>query len=161
MTEALIDVRAHEAPAEDTWHSGGQAVVIVCRHRCTCELSFYRCHSTTPSASPTSWTSSAPDGRSKRTSKAPRATPDLDQGQVTCCNSWMRWSLIGLPAAAVLAVAHSRGCSREFGAADAELFPAGLQELLAIRRVVVIPAPRRDLEHVLFWCAWRRHHQHK
>ncbi|MEU8523310.1 hypothetical protein [Streptomyces sp. NPDC048577] len=29
----------------------------------------------------------------------------LDQGQVTCWNSWMRWSLFSLIAAAVLALA--------------------------------------------------------
>ncbi|WP_258382861.1 IS701 family transposase [Streptomyces sp. NTH33] len=43
---ALIDVRADDAPAEDT--DGGQALVVVRRHRYTREVSFYRCHSTTP-----------------------------------------------------------------------------------------------------------------
>jgi len=71
----------------------------------------------------------------------------------------MRWSLISLLAAAALAVTHAR--SREFDAADAELVPASPHELLTVLRVTVFPAPHRDLEHVLFWSVWHRHHQHK
>nr|WP_181446876.1 hypothetical protein [Streptomyces sp. NTH33] len=74
----------------------------------------------------------------------------------------MRWSLISLLAAAVLAVTHARSRTTDgLDAADAELVPASPRELLAVLRVTVIPAPRRDLEHVLFWSAWRRHHQYE
>ncbi|MFF3878368.1 hypothetical protein [Streptomyces sp. NPDC001978] len=32
---------------------------------------------------------------------------------------------------------------------------------LAVLRATVIPIPRRDLDHVLHWSAWRRRHQHR
>ncbi|MFF1651510.1 hypothetical protein [Streptomyces sp. NPDC058240] len=28
-------------------------------------------------------------------------------------------------------------------------------------RLLVLPPPRRDAEHVLHWSSWRRHHQHR
>ncbi|MET7297282.1 hypothetical protein ABZS79_35250 [Streptomyces griseoloalbus] len=41
----------------------------------------------------------------------------LNQGQVTCRNSWMRWSLISLMAAAVLAITRSRTAAPAVGIA--------------------------------------------
>ncbi|MER7694836.1 hypothetical protein [Streptomyces sp. NPDC097610] len=86
----------------------------------------------------------------------------LDQGQVTSWISWMRWSLISLLAAAVLTITHAHHRSRTADDSRcSELVPASGRELLAILRVTAIPAPRRDLDHVLSWSAWRRHHQHQ
>ncbi|MFJ5725628.1 hypothetical protein [Streptomyces sp. NPDC093149] len=70
----------------------------------------------------------------------------------------MRWSLISLLAAAVLAVTRSLTAAP---AADIALIPASPRELLAVLRVTALPAPRRDLGRVLHWSAWRRHHQHQ
>ncbi|WP_318215139.1 hypothetical protein [Streptomyces sp. SCL15-6] len=83
----------------------------------------------------------------------------LDEGQVTSWISWMRWSLISLLAAAVLTVTHAR--SNTTDDSNLELAPASPRELLTILRVTAVPAPRRDLQHVLTWSAWRRHHQHR
>ncbi|NUQ99483.1 MAG: hypothetical protein HOY79_23995 [Streptomyces sp.] len=45
-------------------------------------------------------------------------------------------------------------------AAGNDLVPASPRELPAVLRATVIPIPRRDLDHVLHWSAWRRH-QHR
>jgi hypothetical protein len=34
-------------------------------------------------------------------------------------------------------------------------------ELLRLLRDTVIPPPRRDRAHRLYWSAWRRHHQYR
>ncbi|MFD9286668.1 hypothetical protein ACFWD7_58125 [Streptomyces mirabilis] len=74
--------------------------------------------------------------------------------------SWMRWSLISLFAAAVLAVTHARTAD-EVAGHDLQLAPASGRELLAVLRITALPTPRRDLEHALHWSAWRRHHRHQ
>jgi hypothetical protein len=84
----------------------------------------------------------------------------LDHGQVTCWNSWMRWSLISLIAAALLAVALARTRSAHAPPAT-DLIPLTRPELLALLRAAVLRAPRRDLAHALRWSCWRRHHQHR
>jgi hypothetical protein len=100
-------------------------------------------------------------GKTEEDFQGAKGHAGLDQGQVTCWNSWMRWSLISLLAAAVLAVTHARSHTADGpDAADAELAPASPRELLAVLRVTVIPPPRRNLAHVLFRSAWR-HHQHQ
>jgi hypothetical protein len=43
---------------------------------------------------------------------------------------------------------------------DAGLIPITVPELLRLLRDVVIPPPRRDRAHRLYWSAWRRRHQH-
>ncbi|WP_181446914.1 hypothetical protein [Streptomyces sp. NTH33] len=70
----------------------------------------------------------------------------------------MRWSLISLMAAAVLAVTRAY---TTVPAAGIALVPASPRELLAVLRVTALPAPHRGLAHVLAWSAWRRHHQHQ
>ncbi|MEU8729748.1 hypothetical protein AB0C68_10310 [Streptomyces tendae] len=70
----------------------------------------------------------------------------------------MRWSLISLLAAAVLAVNRSRAAAP---AADIALIPASPLELLAVLRGTALPAPCRDLGHVLYWSVWHHHHQHQ
>ncbi|MFC5242502.1 hypothetical protein [Streptomyces atrovirens] len=42
-----------------------------------------------------------------------------------------------------------------------ELAPASCRELLVTLRITAPPTPRCDIEHVLHWSAWRRHHQHQ
>ncbi|MFE7042221.1 IS701 family transposase [Streptomyces atratus] len=153
---ALIEVRPDDTPTDG--EVGGHAFVVVRRHRYTRELSFYRCHSTTPVSLAdlvhiicTRW-------KIEEDFQGAKGLTGLDQGQVTCWNSWMRWSLISLLAAAVLAVTRSLTAAP---AADIALIPASPRELLAVLRVTALPAPRRDLGHVLHWSAWRRHHQHQ
>ncbi|MEU1694957.1 hypothetical protein ABZ590_26825 [Streptomyces hirsutus] len=83
----------------------------------------------------------------------------LDQGQVTCWNSWMRWSLFSLIAAAVLALTHT-ATTKAGPAGAARLIPLTCPGLLRHLRVLALPRPVRDRDHVLHWTAWRRRHQH-
>ncbi|MFD4971290.1 IS701 family transposase, partial [Streptomyces sp. NPDC058424] len=82
----------------------------------------------------------------------------LDEGQVTCWNSWMRWSLFSLIAAAVLAL--TAAATTSVGTAEpARLVPLTCPELVRLLRAFVLTPPVRDAEHVLHWMTWRRHHQ--
>ncbi|MFD8396755.1 IS701 family transposase, partial [Streptomyces sp. NPDC059680] len=149
---ALIEIRPDDTP---TGHDdSGHAFLAVRRHRYTRELSFYRCHSMTPVSLAdlvhvicTRW-------KIEECFHGAKSLAGLDQGQVTCWNSWMRWSLISLIAAAILAITRAR--TQTTDTADAELVPASTRELLAVLRVTALPAPRRDLDHILHWSAWRR-----
>jgi hypothetical protein len=72
----------------------------------------------------------------------------------------MRWSLISLIAAALLAVALAR--ARSAGPPPTTgLIPLTRPELLALLQAAVLRAPRRDLAHTLHWSRWRRRHQHR
>ncbi|MEU1598566.1 hypothetical protein ABZ468_38605 [Streptomyces sp. NPDC005708] len=137
----------------------GHARLVVRRHRYTRELSFFRCHSTTHISLAdlvhiicTRW-------KIEEDFQGAKGITGLDQGQVTCWNSWMRWSLISLMAAAVLTVTRTRTHTAD--AAGTDLLPASPRELLTVLRATAIPMPRRDLDHVLHWSAWRRRHQHR
>ena len=92
--------------------------------------------------------------------RAAKSLTGLDHGQVTCWNSWMRWSLISLIAAALLAVALARTRSASPPSATG-LIPLTRPELLALLQAAVLGAPRRDLAHILHWSRWRRRHQHR
>jgi hypothetical protein len=76
--------------------------------------------------------------------------------------SWHRWTAICLLAYIYLAVAvavqrqHDAGSDR-----DAGLVPVTVPELLRLLRDTVIPPPRRDRPHRLYWSTWRRRHQHR
>ncbi|MFJ9381971.1 hypothetical protein [Streptomyces sp. NPDC101455] len=71
----------------------------------------------------------------------------------------MRWTLISLLAAAVLAVTHARTTTAT--TTVSELVPASGRELLRLLRITALPRPRRDRDHLLHWSAWRRHHQYQ
>jgi SRSO17 transposase len=81
----------------------------------------------------------------------------LDQGQTTCWNSWMRWTLISM-LAAVLAVTRLRTTAPT---TRGRLVPVSARELLRLLQATVLPSPRRDRDHLLHWSAWRREHQHR
>jgi hypothetical protein len=70
----------------------------------------------------------------------------------------MRWSLISMLAAAVLTVTRARAAAQ---APSGQLAPASARELLRLLRATALHLPRRDLEHLLYWSAWRRQHQHQ
>ncbi|MEV1069968.1 IS701 family transposase, partial [Streptomyces sp. NPDC050263] len=73
-------------------------------------------------------------------------------------NSWMRWTFIGMLAAAVLTVTRLRTTAQ---ATRGRLVPASARELLRLLRATVLPSPRHDRDHLLHWSAWRREHQHR
>ncbi len=72
----------------------------------------------------------------------------------------MRWSLISLIAAALLAVALARTRSAH-SPPPTGLIPLTRPELLALLQAAALRAPRRDLAHTLHWSRWRRRHQHR
>ncbi|WP_406410795.1 hypothetical protein [Streptomyces sp. NBC_01614] len=95
--------------------------------------------------------------RTEETFQLTKGFTGLDQGQVTCWNSWMRWSLFSLFAAVVLALtaaAIHEGSERQPG-----LVPLTCPELIRLLRAIVLPPAARDRDHVLRWIAWRRRHQ--
>jgi SRSO17 transposase len=152
---ALIQVIPDDTP---TGEADGHAFLIVCRHRYTRQLSFYRCHSTTSVSLADLVDIICTRWKIEEDFQQTKDRTGLDQGQVTSWISWMRWSLISL-LAAVLTVTHGR--SHTTDDSNLELAPASPRELLTILRVTAVPAPRRDLQHVLTWSARRRHHQHR
>ncbi|MFF4139192.1 hypothetical protein ACFY1B_49220 [Streptomyces mirabilis] len=84
----------------------------------------------------------------------------LDKGQVTCWNSWHRWSVIALVAYAFLAVTTTLERAAQTGRndpAEAGLAPRSSHELLRLLRALILPSPRRDPKHLLWWSTWRRH----
>jgi SRSO17 transposase len=157
---ALIDVIADDTPADEA-AAAEHAYLVVRRHRYTRELSFYRCHSTTPVSLAGLVNIICTRWKIEEDFQSAKGTTGLDQGQVTCWNSWMRWSLISLMAVAVLTVTRARAHTADADAAGIDLVPASPRELLAVLRATVIPMPRRDLDHILHWSAWRRRHQHR
>ncbi|MEU6602374.1 hypothetical protein ABZ944_35320 [Streptomyces flaveolus] len=83
----------------------------------------------------------------------------LDEGQVTCWNSWMRWSLFSLIAAAAVLALTAAATTTVHPAGPPRLFPLTCPQLVRLLRAVVLGPPVRETEHVLHWMAWRRHHQ--
>jgi len=151
-----------EADPDDTppGHDPGHSVLLVRRHRYTGELSFYRCHCTAPAGLPDLVAVVCTRWRIEEDIRAAKSLTGLDHGQATCWNSWMRWSLISLIAAALLAVALARTRSADSPPAT-DLIPLTRPELLALLQAAVLRAPRRDLAHTLHWSRWRRRHQHR
>jgi SRSO17 transposase len=152
---AWFDVRADDTPEG---HPDGVSVLVARRHRYTGELSFFRC-----------WTSGDVTlaqlvdviccrWRIEETFQLGKTFTGLDEGQVTCWNSWMRWSLFSLIAAAVLAL--TAAATNSVGSVEpACLVPLTCPELVRLLRAFVLTPPVRDAEHFLHWMAWRRHHQ--
>uniref|UniRef100_UPI003D71F0BE IS701 family transposase n=1 Tax=Actinacidiphila sp. bgisy167 TaxID=3413797 RepID=UPI003D71F0BE len=154
---AMIDITGDDTP---TGQAPGHSVLLVRRHRYTREVSFYRCHSTTPAALHDLVAVVCTRWRIEEDFRAAKSLTGLDQGQVTCWNSWMRWSLISLIAAALLAATLARHHPTE-PSSQTELIPLTRPELLVLLRATILPAPCRDLVHVLHWSRWRRRHQHR
>jgi SRSO17 transposase len=74
-------------------------------------VSFYRCHSTAPVGLADLVAVVCTRWRIEEDMRTAKSLTRLDHGQVTCWNFWMRWSLISLIAAALLAVALARSAS--------------------------------------------------
>ncbi|MCX5261738.1 hypothetical protein OOK27_47740 [Streptomyces canus] len=84
--------------------------------------------------------------------------------RTTCWNSWHRWSVIALVAYAFLATAAALERTAQATRDDpceADLVPLSSHELLRLLRALILPPPRRDRDHLLWWSTWRRRHQHR
>lgn len=158
---AMIEVSADDTPPG---HEAGHSFLLVRRHRYTRELSFYRCHSATPVALADLVDVVCRRWRVEEDFQAAKSLAGLDEGQVTCWTSWMRWSLISLIAAALLAVAtaqHHADSPDESGAESGPMIALTRPELLRLLRTFALPTPVTTPEHVLHWSHWRRRHQHR
>ena len=131
--------------------------LVARRHRYTGEVSYFRCWAPGDVPLGTLVEVICRRWRIEETFQLAKGFTGLDQGQVTCWNSWMRWSLFSLIAAAVLALT----ATAVHDAAEDEpaLVPLSCPELIRLLRALVLPPPVRDRDHVLHWTAWRRHHQ--
>jgi SRSO17 transposase len=155
---AWLDVRPDDAPDENrNEKESGTSVLVARRHRYTGEVSYFRCWAPGDVSLGTLVEVICRRWRIEETFQLAKGFTGLDQGQVTCWNSWMRWSLFSLIAAAVLALT----ATAVHDAAEDEpaLVPLSCPELIRLLRALVLPPPVRDREHVLHWTAWRRHHQ--
>ncbi|WP_406190597.1 hypothetical protein OG331_51190 [Streptomyces sp. NBC_01017] len=132
-------------------------MLVARRHRYTGEVSYFRCWAPGDVALATLMEVISRRWRIEETFQLTKGFTGLDQGQVTCWNSWMRWSLFSLFAAVVLALtaaAIHEGSERQPG-----LVPLTCPELIRLLRAIVLPPAARDRDHVLRWIAWRRRHQ--
>lgn len=160
---AMIEVIGDDAPPG---HQAGHSVLLVRRHRYTREPSFYRCYSTAPVALPDLVSVVCRRWRVEEDFQAAKTLTGLDQGQVTCWNSWHRWSLISIVAAALLAVGlvlHEAAApgTQEEDTAKTPMISLTRPELLRLWRAFALPMSAAEPDHVLFWSNWRRRHQHR
>lgn len=152
---AWLDVRADDTP---DGHGDGVSALVARRHRYTGEVSFFRCWAPGNVTLAQFVEVICRRWRIEETFQLGKTFTGLDEGQVTCWNSWMRWSLFSLIAAAVLAL--TTAATTSTGAAEpARLVPLTCPELIRLLRAFVLTPPVRNAEHVLHWMAWRRHHQ--
>ncbi|MDQ0765460.1 SRSO17 transposase [Streptomyces canus] len=151
---AWLDVRPDDAPDEN---GAGTSVLVARRHRYTGEVSYFRCWAPGNVSLGTLVEVISRRWGIEETFQLAKGFTGLDQGQVTCWNSWMRWSLFSLIAAAVLAL--TAAAVHEATEERPELVPLTCPELIRLLRALTLPAPVRDRDHVLHWTAWRRRHQ--
>jgi SRSO17 transposase len=153
---AWLDVRADDTP--NGHRDDGTSVLVARRHRYTGEISFFRCWSTEDVTLAQLVEVICRRWRIEETFQLGKTFTGLDEGQVTCWNSWMRWSLFSLVASAVLALTVA-ATTTAGPAGPARLVPLACPELVRLLRAFVLRPPVRDAEHTLHWMAWRRHHQ--
>ncbi|MEY9998108.1 SRSO17 transposase [Streptomyces sp. V4I8] len=139
---ALVDVHPDDTP---DGHEAGHAFLVIRRHRYTGEVSFYRCHSANPVTLATLVEVICHRWKIEEDFQLHKGTCGLDQGQTTCWNSWMRWTLISMLAAAVLTVTRVRTAAAS-PTGPAGIVTASARELLRILRATVLPAPCRDYD---------------
>jgi SRSO17 transposase len=159
---ALIGVAADDTPHEHGDAVGaGHSFLVVRRHRYTRQMSFYRCYSAAPVSLAELVEAICVRWRVEEDFQLQKGVCGLDQGQTTCWNSWMRWTLVSVLTAAVLTVVRQCTLAVVGPGTVVELVGASQRELLRVLRAMVLPLPCRDLGHVLHWSAWRRRHQHR
>lgn len=153
---AWLDVRADDTPGGHA--DDGTSVLVARQHRYTGEISFFRCWSPAPVTLAQLVDVICRRWRIEETFQLGKTFTGLDDGQVTCWNSWMRWSLFSLVASAVLALT-TAATTTTVPAEPPRLVPLTCPELVRVLRAFVLKPPVRDTEHTLHWMAWRRHHQ--
>ncbi|MFJ7904222.1 transposase [Streptomyces sp. NPDC096198] len=103
---AWRDVRPDDTPDEHEHEhaagaGAGTSVLVARRHRYTSEVSYFRCRAPGDVSLGALVEVISRRWRIEETFQLGKGFTGLDQAQVTCWNSWMRWSLFSLIAAAV------------------------------------------------------------
>ncbi|MCX4781504.1 hypothetical protein OG435_32935 [Streptomyces sp. NBC_01264] len=157
----MIEVTADDTP-DGHGRDAGTSVLLVRRHRHTRTVSYYRCFAPGPVTLTRLVSLPCRRWRVEDDFQKAKETCHLDKGQVTCWNSWHRWSVITLVAYAFLATAAAleRTAQTARDPDETGLVPLSSHELLRLLRTLILPPPRRDREHLLWWSTWRRRHQH-
>jgi SRSO17 transposase len=156
---AMIEITGDDNPGDQ---EEGHSALLVRRHRYTRKLSFYRCWTPEPVPLALLIHVATARWRIEEDHQLAKQAAGLDKGQVTCWNSWHRWTAMCLLAYIFLTVAAALERRRDGEAnAAAELIDITVPELLRLLRGTVIPPPRHDREHVLGWSRWRRQHQYR
>lgn len=157
---AMLAVTADDTP--EGQGPDGVSVLLARRHRYTGTLSFYRCWSPSPVSLARLVAVVCRRWKIEEDFQACKNATSLDKGQVTTWTSWHRWSTAALVAYAFLAIATTlERTDGERDADETDLIPLTCHELLRLLRLLMLPAPRRDADHILHWSAWRRRHQHR
>ena len=133
-------------------------MLVARRHRYTGEVSYFRCHAPGPVALATLVETICRRWKTEETFQLAKGLTGLDQGQVTCWNSWMRWPSFSLIAAARSRHDPAYRDTRQYQTADPSR-PADLPRTRTSPTDLLLPPPTRDREHALRWTAWRRRHQ--
>ncbi|HEX2296950.1 MAG TPA: IS701 family transposase [Pseudonocardiaceae bacterium] len=160
---AVIDVTADDTP-DGHDRDAGTSVLLARRHRYTRTVSYYRCFAPRPVTLARLVSLVCRRWRVEDDSQDAKEVCHLDKGQVTCWNSWHRWNVIALVAYAFLAVAAALERAAQAARndpAEADLAPLSSHEVLRLLRALILPPPRRDRPHLLWWSTWRRRHQHR
>ncbi|MFJ4742805.1 hypothetical protein [Streptomyces sp. NPDC088775] len=139
-------------------HPDGVNVLVARRYRYTDEVSYFRWHNPADVTLATLVEVLRRRWRIEETFQLGKGYADLDEGQVTCWNSWMRWSLFSLIAWAVLALTLA-ATARTGPSTPARLIPLTCPELVRLLRAFTGLLPVRDPDHVLHWITWLRRHQ--
>ncbi|MEV0177679.1 IS701 family transposase [Streptomyces sp. NPDC050803] len=153
---AWLDIRADDTP--DGHDRDGTSVLVARRHRYTGKISYFRCWAADDITLAQLVEVICRRWRIEETFQLGKTFTGLDQGQVTCWNSWMRWSLLSLIASAVLALTTAATTTARPAGAS-RLIPLTCPELVRLLRAFVLTPPVQDPEHILNWMTWRRHHQ--
>ncbi|WP_455770470.1 IS701 family transposase [Streptomyces cinereoruber] len=156
---AMLEAVADDTP--DDQDDAGVSVLLACRHRYTGTVSFFRCWSPAPVPLAELVRVVCCRWRIEEDFQTAKHTTGLDKGQVTTWTSWHRWSTAALVAYAFLAVTAALERDTPNDHQRIDLIPLTCHELLRLLRLLILPAPRRDIGHVLHWSAWRRRHQHR
>jgi SRSO17 transposase len=160
---AMIEVTDDDTP--DGHDRGtGTSVLLVRRHRHTRTVSYYRCFAPGPVTLARLVSLVCLRWRVEDDFQDAKEICHLDKGQVTCWNSWHRWSTIALVAYAFPATAAALERTAQATRDDpreADLVPLSSHELLRLLRALILPLPRRDHDHLLWPSTWRRRHQHR
>jgi SRSO17 transposase len=144
---AWLDVRPDDTAVENE-NVAGTSVLVARRHGYTGEVSYFRCWSPGSVSLGTLVEVISRRWRIEEIFQRAKGFIGLDQGQVTCRNSWMRWSLFSLIAAAVLALTLPSTTTHTHPAGAARLTPLS-PDLVRPLCALVLPPPVHDRDHVL------------